>query len=208
MITTNFPVGGVTKEQIVKALGFEPPQENTQGINILSNSSECWEQGGLNNGNGTPFENNARIRSKKIPVIPNTYYTLSCDVIGSAEFKYEFILYAYGKDDDFIKADYAGSWKSSPITFETDNNVYYVIIIVKHSSGDDITPDEIGTKVRIKLERGIKPTEWTPAPEDVMARLDALEKQLNPSHSDEGGESDLEMLDAADERAKILEQNP
>ncbi|WP_121641266.1 phage tail spike protein [Virgibacillus sp. Bac330] len=60
------------------------------------------------------------------------------------------------------------------VTFQTDNRFYYNLLVYAGENGN--TAGNNLKLTRIKLEKGNKATDWTPAPEDTQAEIQSIEQ--------------------------------
>lgn len=107
----------------------------------------------------------------------NANYTISCSEIIKGS-NCEYIRVAIQIPDGGYKR-LVNEWDGSPITFNTEGG--YTIIHLFGGNVNDNT--QISTFKFLKLEKGIKATDWTPAPEDVEleiqdAKSDAVNAQM------------------------------
>ena len=185
MIITDMP-HVTTKNQIVNALGYEPPVEDTQGVNLIPGTKDfsgywqtisLWTKDGEYDGLTVYSKNTPWGRlSSYINVVSGEIYTFSAWVKSNAP-------------NEFIRLTTDGGW-STPINPGLEGyiqnewcRVKCVLKSVKTGQvyfGIETTSESENYKVSVcgyKLERGtVTNPVWTPAPEDVVVRseLEAL----------------------------------
>ena len=103
-------------------------------------------------------------------------------------------------DDDDIVLDYYDASKSS-YTF----SVHEISTIKIHCTAANMKNKTVDGRIRVKLEKGNKPTtDWTPAPEDVESDLAKTKNDLN-TKIDELVASEQAYRDTVTERVSTLE---
>ena len=131
------------------------------------------------------------IKSKSVWVEPNTEYTLSFWAKGSGK----FYTYLYGLSNGTVASHYNSSGYSgtqndgSSIHMLSSNDTYkryWVVYRTKSTAqgtanliaarpAKNLKVDVNMIIYGVKFEKGNKPTDWSPAPEDVQANIDAVD---------------------------------
>ena len=109
----------------------------------------------------------ARTPKDFIKVVPGGTYTMSIPISEYVDNVVRMAMWDENKDF-VVRVIYAGGNQSQPIRIHTitiPNSVHYV------------TPG-YGRDIDIKLEKGNKPTDWSPAPEDVQAEIDENKQKI------------------------------
>ncbi|OPZ58292.1 MAG: Prophage endopeptidase tail [Bacteroidetes bacterium ADurb.BinA012] len=114
--------------------------------------------------------------------------------IGAPNSSYHVHVCFFDESQIFITSVYllnGGAYQSTfPLTWIIPERTKFIKITVKRSDGGVVTPASVAADCRIKIELGNKPTDWTPAPEDVQANIDALgylKEALNNNTDIQGG---------------------
>jgi len=111
------------------------------------------EQGGLQlAGGGGDATGNTRIRTKYIPVTPNTTYTVSNNLGYAA-------IGGWDSQKNYIQKFNSGGWNNAPYTFTTGNNTYYIRMLFKNNTNTALTPTG---NYQIQLEQGSQATDLEP----------------------------------------------
>lgn len=141
------------------------------GANLLTNLPVNWEYGGITEGKNTTAgqSNKTRLRIiDGVTVNPNTTYTFSIES-GMAYGIHQLT----SRNGSFIVET---GWRTDDTyTFTTSSTTAFIRIIFKLNIESYIDINNIGYNIRLKLEKGNIPTDWTPAPEDNDAAISALE---------------------------------
>lgn len=134
------------------------------GRNLISNLASNWQTGHWSAGDGTYTGYNGRICTKDgISVNPGETYAITIYLNGTTD-KY-ILLRAYGNDGSLISS---ATGITSRI-YTVPDNVYELRFVLYDSVAlDDLTSGA----VRVKVEKGNKATDWTPAPEDINSTID------------------------------------
>ena len=98
---------------------------------------------------------------------PDTTYAFSCDVVASAACQITFGRKYAGCNEYHVAFDVTTSVKRVSGVYTATNNAAFCI--------GQPTNNATVTISNIKLENGNKATDWTPAPEDVDAQIDAIQ---------------------------------
>lgn len=222
MITTNFPYGG---GKTVTSVNGVHGDVIIGGVNLMRNTDfsqgiEKW----LKNGRGTigvytlddsktalkftsNSENGTHYLGQDVAIQGNETITWSALVYTEESLNISIDIEGWATEWNTLhkidrKTESVNGWRKMVLTVKTnqdDTNIRATFRL------DDNVANKTFYIYHPKLEYGNVATDWTPAPVDILARLDALEAKLNISHSDEE-ESGLEMLDAQEERLEILER--
>jgi hypothetical protein len=141
------------------------------GRNYIPHNSSFWEQGSLSTATGTNSVASTRIRT-----IGYIDIGLIKSVVLSRLQNSDTIVYITEYNSSF---SYLGTlsgvvWQTIfPSTHTIRTNTKYIRIVIARSGGQNIDINYIAT-VKLKLESGNKVTDWTPAPEDVDAQINAF----------------------------------
>jgi hypothetical protein len=102
--------------------------------------------------------------------------------IGAPNSSYHVHVCFFDESQIFITSVYllnGGAYQSTfPLTWIIPERTKFIKITVKRSDGGVVTPASVAADCRIKIELGNKPTDWTPAPEDVQADIDDLASDI------------------------------
>ena len=108
--------------------------------------------------------------------------------IGAPNSSYHVHVCFFDESQIFITSVYllnGGAYQSTfPLTWIIPERTKFIKITVKRSDGGVVTPASVAADCRIKIELGNKPTDWTPAPEDVQADIDDLASDIADLASD------------------------
>lgn len=183
--TTGGYIKNVKLERGNRPTDWTPAPEDTDtaidniqvgGTNLLRHDSSSWAQGTWNNA-GTLNSTTTRIAClTQIPIKANTPY-----IISRFNNDYVMAIVKYGPNGRW----YDSGWISTyPYVIEPESSDYMLAVHVRHTNNTQImTPDLMKDTVRFKIEQGNKPTDWTPAPEDVDADIDAVQERLVQAES-------------------------
>ena len=138
------------------------------GTNLIGHNPSDWYQGnmyesGTNNNTGSL----KYVRSSTTDVVGDTKYTLS--VYGD----YTAYINFYNSDSLF---DGTGAQLSTDdyVTFTTPSDAISFRVYLERNDGSDALIEEVGDSLFVKLERGDKSTDWSPAPEDGVNKSNVL----------------------------------
>lgn len=129
------------------------------GRNLISNIASNWQQGHWDSIHGNYMNYNGRICTKVgLKVSPGETYALKIYLNGVTD---KYLLFrTYGSDGSFI-GSVIGITNS---IYTVPSNVYELrFVLYENVTLDDLT----NGAVRVKVEKGNKATDWTPAPEDT-----------------------------------------
>ena len=129
------------------------------GRNLISNIASNWQQGHWSDVDGNYINYNGRICTKVgLKVSPGETYALKIYLNGVTD---KYLLFRmYGSDGSFIDS-VTGITNS---IYTVPSNVYELrFALYENVTLDDLT----NGAVRVKVEKGNKATDWTPAPEDI-----------------------------------------
>ena len=129
------------------------------GRNLISNISSNWQQGQWRNTDGTYENFDGRICTKiGLKVSPGETYAIKIYLNGVTD-KY-LLFIEYGRDGSFLGSVIG----VTNLIYNVPSDVYELrFVLYENVTLDDLTSGAI----RVKLEKGNKATDWTPAPEDV-----------------------------------------
>ena len=103
--------------------------------------------------------------------------------IGAPNSSYHVHVCFFDESQIFITSVYllnGGAYQSTfPLTWIIPERTKFIKITVKRSDGGVVTPASVAADCRIKIELGNKPTDWTPAPEDVQANIEAVQGSVD-----------------------------
>ena len=129
------------------------------------------EYGSIDDNGSNMDSGHGRARTFYIPVLPNTYYSISAN--NSSLLIYE--LYQYDSNKSYI-APYIDILEDT-FTFLTKNNTYYIRILFKNTSNTDFNLDILS---RVMLNEGTEPLPYQPYEGKTIHEKDlenALEKK-------------------------------
>lgn len=140
------------------------------GRNLISNIDSNWQQGHWDDVDGNYMNYNGRICTKVgLKVSPGETYALKIYLNGVTD--KHLLFRTYGSDGSFI-GSVIGITNS---IYTVPNNVYELRFVLY----EDVTLDDLTNgAVRVKVEKGNKATDWTPAPEDTEAEIQAVDNKL------------------------------
>ena len=129
------------------------------GRNLISNVASNWQQGQWDDIDGTYENLDGRICTKNgIKVIPGETYAIKVYLNGVTD--KNLLFRTYGSDGSFL----GSVIDVTNLIYNVPSNVYELRFVLY----EDVTLDDLTSgAVRIKIEKGNKSTDWTPAPEDV-----------------------------------------
>lgn len=143
------------------------------GRNLISSLPINWQQGSFEGGS-LAINNSYKARTliTDIEVSPNTQYTINL------KDGYEVWIPELNENKTGVlntRANFIG-----PTTFITTASTKYLYLSLRKTGTsydstnpeDFISPSDV-PDINIKLEKGNKATDWTPAPEDVQAEIDS-----------------------------------
>lgn len=123
----------------------------------------------------TAFGQSLSIGQNRVKVVAGEQYTMSCWAKGSGRLFIFCGITAYHGGRFDVESD----WKKYSVTFTVNNSTAYVN---ENGANAFFGASANGSSVTIcgmQLEKGGKATDWTPAPEDVAAEIDAAKKALS-----------------------------
>lgn len=112
---------------------------------------------------------------------PNTEYTLTWEymTIGNIKPMMAYFVSNVGEHRYIDGINHSNTWAKKQWTFRTGSNPNQSgIIRFDHKGSIDGQNCILKTRF-VKLEKGNKPTDWTPAPEDLEAQFQALQSGIN-----------------------------
>ena len=159
-----------------KLYGLPEGTMESTGRNLISNLPDNWESGWLISSDGKELASVSRTRYKGfIEISSNQSYTLS--VTHNAVQKVYAILHFYDMNDGWLSAVFVGNvdaqvGETVVISGISPTNAKKARVAVMCSAdATSVSPSHLGSSLYVKLEKGNKPTDWTPAPEDVSPYL-------------------------------------
>ena len=173
-------------------------QNDINGISVGGRNLLIYSQlklGTLENGNIVNV-NYRVITNNKIPVEPGERYVLKV----SNYWKYKGIRYgihSYNANGNFVNdSGWVQSVENNPYVFTTRNDTTSIRIVISFSDISTLPTTTPPTEnrnavdleiwknnVKIKLEKGNKATDWTPAPEDVDSLISAAQSTADSAKS-------------------------
>lgn len=129
------------------------------GRNLISNIASNWQQGQWNNIDGNYSNYVGRICTKVgLKVSPGETYAIKIYLNGVTD---KYLLFrTYGSDGSFIGSVIC----ITNSIYTVPSNVYELrFVLFENVTLDDLT----NGAVRVKVEKGNKSTDWSPAPEDI-----------------------------------------
>lgn len=129
------------------------------GRNLISNVASNWQQGQWDDINGTYENFDGRICTKNgLKVSPGETYAIKIYLNGVTD--KNLLFRTYGSDGSFLGSVIG----VTNLIYNVPSNVYELRFVLY----EDVTLDDLTSgAVRVKIEKGNKATDWTPAPEDV-----------------------------------------
>lgn len=129
------------------------------GRNLISNIASNWQQGQWDDINGTYENFDGRICTKiGLKVSPGETYAIKIYLNGVTD--KNLLFRTYGSDGSFLGSVIG----VTNLIYDVPSNVYELRFVLY----EDVTLDDLTSgAVRVKIEKGNKATDWTPAPEDV-----------------------------------------
>lgn len=129
------------------------------GRNLISNIASNWQQGQWDDINGTYENFDGRICTKiGLKVSPGETYAIKIYLNGVTD--KNLLFRTYGSDGSFL----GSVIDVTNLIYNVPSNVYELrFVLYENVTLDDLTSGA----VRVKIEKGNKATDWTPAPEDV-----------------------------------------
>lgn len=129
------------------------------GRNLISNIASNWQQGQWDYINGTYENFDGRICTKNgLKVSPGETYAIKIYLNGVTD--KNLLFRTYGSDGSFLGSVIG----VTNLIYNVPSNVYELRFVLY----EDVTLDDLTScAVRVKIEKGNKATDWTPAPEDV-----------------------------------------
>lgn len=139
--------------------------ERIEGRNLISNIPNNWAKGYYSPTTGAPMGSgsNHNLLKERISCEPNSYYTMSSPK--------RMVALQYDGDDVYIRP-IIDKDENKTLTFKTHSSARYLrfYILIAGQPNELILISEY----KLKIEKGNKPTEWTPAPEDIFFPLPVL----------------------------------
>lgn len=129
------------------------------GRNLISNVDSNWQQGHWDDIDGTYENFDGRICTKiGLKVSPGEIYAIKIYLNGVTD--KNLLFRTYGSDGSFLGSVIG----VTNLIYNVPSNVYELKFVLY----EDVTLDDLTSgAVRVKIEKGNKATDWTPAPEDV-----------------------------------------
>lgn len=129
------------------------------GRNLISNVASNWQQGHWDDIDGTYENFDGRICTKNgLKVSPGETYAIKIYLNGVTD--KNLLFRTYGSDGSFLGSVIC----VTNLIYNVPSNVYELRFVLY----EDVTLDDLTSgAVKVKLEKGNKATDWTPAPEDV-----------------------------------------
>lgn len=129
------------------------------GRNLISNIASNWQQGQWDDINGTYENFDGRICTKiGLKVSPGETYAIKIYLNGVTD--KNLLFRTYGSDGSFLGSVIG----VTNLIYNVPSNVYELrFVLYENVTLDDLTSGA----ARVKIEKGNKATDWTPAPEDV-----------------------------------------
>lgn len=129
------------------------------GRNLISNVASNWQQGHWDDINGTYENFDGRICTKNgLKVSPGETYAIKIYLNGVTD--KNLLFRTYGSDGSFLGSVIG----VTNLIYNVPSNVYELrFVLYENVTLDDLTSGA----VKVKIEKGNKATDWTPAPEDI-----------------------------------------
>lgn len=129
------------------------------GRNLISNVASNWQQGHWDDIDGNYLNYSGRICTRNgLKVSPGETYAIKIYLNGVTD--KNLLFRTYGSDGSFL----GSVIDVTNLIYNVPSNVYELRFVLY----EDVTLDDLTSgAVRVKIEKGNKATDWTPAPEDV-----------------------------------------
>lgn len=129
------------------------------GRNLISNVASNWQQGHWDDIDGNYLNCSGRICTRNgLKVSPGEAYAIKIYLNGVTD--KNLLFRTYGSDGSFLGSVIG----VTNLIYNVPSNVYELRFVLY----EDVTLDDLTSgAVRVKIEKGNKATDWTPAPEDV-----------------------------------------
>ena len=129
------------------------------GRNLISNVASNWKQGHWDDIDGNYLNCSGRICTKNgLKVSPGETYAIKIYLNGVTD--KNLLFRTYGSDGSFL----GSVIDVTNLIYNVPSNVYELRFVLY----ENVTLDDLSSgAVRVKIEKGNKATDWTPAPEDV-----------------------------------------
>lgn len=226
---------GFKLEKGNKATDWTPAPEDTQhaieniqvGARNLQLGTQFWDDRCIRslghaeiNGEEITIPTDTYTELEKIPVQKGDTYTISCDVKSDVVYDdaYTFLIQLYNVEGSRLSYEWARGnlgtdWVrvSKTVTISGTDEPLYLGIGLR-SNGDAQNIDCTLTYRHMKVERGTRATDWTPAPEDVSEEIVSTSiKKAEWVLSESGISGKVESFETwyteADDRIKAIEKN-
>lgn len=133
--------------------------ERIGGRNLISNIPNNWAKGYYHPTTGGPTGtgSNHNLLKERISCEPNSYYTMSSPK--------RMVALQYDEDDVYIPP-MIDKGENKTLTFKTHSSARYLRFFILFAG----EPNELNliSEYKLKIEKGTIPTDWTPAPEDIL----------------------------------------
>lgn len=156
---------------------FEYPAELIGGRNLISNIPNNWVGGYYSTSTGalTGSGANHNALKERISCEPDSYYTMSSPK--------RMVALQYDEDDVYISPRINKDGNQS-LTFKTYSSARYLRFYILYEG----EPNNLSliSGYKLKIEKGTKATDWTPAPEDLGLSYPNWVTEFKPSISENG----------------------
>lgn len=141
------------------SVGSTPEGIVIGGRNLISNLASNWQTGHWSASDGSYSSYNGRICTKVgLNVNPGETYAINIYLNGVTG--KTLLFRTYGSDGSFIGAVIG----ITNLIYTVPSNVYELRFVLY----EDVTLDDLANgSIKVKVEKGNKATDWTPAPEDI-----------------------------------------
>lgn len=168
------------------------------GRNYISHMEENWENGYFSTSDGEKIDPEDNEKYKRL----KDFFRLDSDTGYVAQTSnVEMTIGVWSSTETFIGYHTVAS--NSSHFFETGPNAYFGSIYITNFNGnEDIQLNDIGQDIKLKLEKGNIPTDWTPSPEDIeeytektaSEKADDIWSRMDETLYGEDGESGLSQI--------------
>lgn len=145
------------------------------GRNLVSANSDNWKRATVSESSdkGSTYDFVSRAASTTRITIKELVQASGKIYVKIHNSGYDTCITQFDSSKLYLGKDTFVTWTSDTLV-ELDMNTSYIGVTVRKSDNSSITTEEIGN-VKIKIEQGTKPTDWTPSTEDVDAKVSALD---------------------------------
>lgn len=156
------------------------------GRNLITNSSSNWVVGSMSAQTGEDYPAITALRSPYIKLEEGNY--IFSTLFKDKESDEELIFWIHFYDENKVGTRSIGWNSDNPIDFKillTEKYIRVLLRIQIDSVAQDISLNELGTRLFVQTEKGTVATDWELAPEDIQSQINSkadqelTDKQLN-----------------------------